>query len=40
MFSVPSFHEDTTVVQDINYVTLTTPTEQDKETIFETHQNG
>ena len=40
LFSIPSVHEDTTTVQDINDVTLTTPTEQDKEVVFETPQNG
>ena len=40
LFSIPSVHEDTTTVQDINDATLTTPTEQDNETVFETHQNG
>ena len=39
-------HEDTNVVHcdientDINDATLTTPTEQDKEVVFETHPNG
>ena len=39
-------HEDTNAVHydientDINNATLTTPTEQDKEVVFETHQNG
>ena len=46
MFSIPSVHEDTTAVHydiehtDINDVTLTTQIEQDKEVVFETHQNG
>ena len=45
-FSIPSVHEDTDAVRydiehtDINNVTLTAPTEQDKEVVFETHQNG
>ena len=38
-FSIPSVHEDTTAVQDINDMTLTTSTEQDREVVFETHQN-
>ena len=46
VFSIPSVHEDITAVHydientDNNDVTLTTPTEQDKEVVFETHQNG
>ena len=40
MFSIPSVHEDITTDQDINDVILTTPTEQDNEMDFETHQNG
>ena len=46
LLSIPSVHADTTVIHydienaDINNVTLTTPTEQDKEVVFETHQNG
>ena len=45
MFSIPSVHEDTTALHydnentDNNDVTLTTPNE-DKEVIFERHQNG
>ena len=46
MLSIPSVHEDTDAVHydiehtDIKDLTLTTPTEQDKEVAFETHQNG
>ena len=46
LFLIPSVHEDTDAVHydiehtDINNVTLTAPTEQDKEVVFETHQNG
>ena len=46
LFLIPSVHENTDAVHydiehtDINNVTLTAPTEQDKEVVFETHQNG
>ena len=46
LFLIPSVHEDTDAVHydiehtDINNVTLTAPTEQDKEVVCETHQNG
>ena len=45
MFSIPSVQEDTTAFHydnentDNTDVTLTTPTD-DKEAVFETHQNG
>ena len=46
LFSIPSVHKDTTAVHynientDSNDVILTTSTEQDKEVVFEAHQNG
>ena len=40
LFSISSVHENITTDQDINDVILTTPSEQDNETNFETPQNG
>ena len=34
LLSIPSVHEDTNIVQDINNVTLKTHTKQDKEVVL------